>query len=799
MKQQKKQIPRKTTPIKPTARERKSNHTQSSASATQNIIILMIVIAVFSFGSYLSKFDNELTNWDDAGYVTENEAVRDVSFSKLKNFFVRTNEEGKTELAYEMGNFHPLAMISLAIDYKLADKTPSLKSDEGPKIDPFVFHLHNILLHLANTILVFWVVYLLVGYTGISGNYIGLSADAFVAFVASLLFGVHTMHVESVAWTAERKDVLYTFYFLVSLLLYIRYLMTEKKLFLIFSIVAFLFSLLAKGQAVSLAVTLIAVDLLLRRSYKKMTVILEKLPYFILALIFGVIAILAQQHGDAIHDIDEYPFYQRLVFASYALVQYFLKLFVPINLAAIYPYPRLIGTDLPGELLMYPLPALGILAALYFTLKSNKWIAFGLWFFMINIFLLLQLLPVGSAVMADRYTYIPSIGFFIIVAFTIKWLIDKFLSLKMVVIGVFTVYVLFLSFRTYSQTKVWKTSESLWSHTLSIEPTALVGWNNWGSAVEKTGDKKTAIDYFTKAIELKPDYAHAIYNRGTAKKDMAGLDSVPQRGQEIYKDAIKDFDMALKINSQFPEAYHNRGICKENMGLLDSAIADYSKGLAIKPTMYKLWSSRGVAKGKSERLDDAIEDFNESIKLQPFNPEAYSNRGFAKVKQGKMKEAIVDYDYALSLNPQSKEALYNRGIALYNLKDTLKALKDIEVLISVDPNHADAYSFRGQIRTAKGDYKGALDDYDKLMKLRPFSLETLYARGIVYYKSKSYQMAVADFNILVQNAPNFGMTYYYRGLSYIENNQKPQGCLDLRKAQSLNIVQAGTEISKYCR
>lgn len=784
--------------------------------------LFIAVIAIATLAVYLPAFDNEFVNWDDNGYVIENDAVRTFDLDGLLTEF-------------HMGNYHPLTMVSLAIDYAFSDVQPPPPDEDYPVVDPTLFIVHNIVLHLLNTILVFFFVFFLTKfYFEKQSDKKGLNLQKYnppllIAFIASLLFGIHTLHVESVAWVSERKDVLYTFYFLASLISYLWYLKKQKVKYVVFSILLFILSLFAKGQAVSLAVTLVAIDFLLGRKLIGKKVIFEKIPYFVLAIILGIIAIMAQHAGEAIHDIREYAFYQRLIFASYAYIQYFVKMLVPINLAAIYPYPPLTEGALRADLWFYPIPVLLIIALFFYAVKRSRPVAFGILFFTLNIFLLLQLLPVGSAIMADRYTYIPSIGFFFLLAYGVIWLWQKIPLLKVPVIIVFAVFLIFIGYRTVEQADLWKDSLTLWSRTLKVSDIAVVGWNNFGSALEKSEDKtksieafsyavgsepeegnpiytdphapKTlAIKAFSQAVKYKPDYVHAYYNRGTAKKDI-GMDTLatkPDYGKQILNEALADFDKALKLDNKFVEAYHNRGIVKENLGDLEGAIKDYSKGLEIRPEMYKLYSSRGVAKGKAKRLEEAIKDFNRSLAIKPDNPEAYSNRGFAKVQLGKLEEGIKDYNKSLQLEPNSTEALYNRAIARFNTGDTVRSVADYQKLLQIDPEHADGLRQLARVYSTQGNSDKALELYDRLVRFNP-TLQSYDLRAKARYKKGDWKGTVDDYTLIIQNQPNNPVAYYYRGMSYIKLGQRQAGCTDLQKAANLGLKEAPAEINKYCR
>jgi len=678
---------------------------------------ILILISAITFIAYYPSLRAGVTNWDDNSYITDNPYIKEISAAKIKETFAGTKESHP----YYMGNYHPLAMLSLAIDFQISE-IKSIKNlgkrirgdnpkDEEYKVDPFVFHLHNVIIHIFIGIFVFFIVFQLFN------NFTPVNRFILASF-ACALFGLHALHVESVTWLSERKDVLYSLYFVISLYLYILYIDKNKIIYFLLSLFVFLLSCLSKGQAVSLSVTLIAIDLLRRRKLLSLRVIGEKIPFFVLSIVFGIIAVIAQTYGEAIHDVDEYGFHYRLLFAAYGFSQYIMKLLVPIHLSAIYPYPYKVAGELAPDFFPFPLwisVVMVILAVAGFILavKKNKQIAFGIAFFVINIFLLLQLLPVGSAIWADRYAYIPSIGFFIVVSLLLVGLIQKYNKLKYLFISAFVAYCIFLSIRTSEQSKVWDNNFALWDNNIKYWPTSIVAWNNRGSARDKMDDKEGAIMDFTRAINIKPDYTHALYNRGTAKKDLG----TKKADKNMLKSAIDDFNKAIKYKPEFVESYHNRGLTLEQLGDLKGAIQDFDKALAIDPNQPNIISSRGVIKGKAGDLNGAIEDFNLSIKLKPENPEAYSNRGFAKAQLGKFEEGIEDYNISLRFKENSTDALFNRAIAYQNLAKYNESLRDYSKLLSIKPNFDAALYYRSMIYITQKQFDKACNDLNQAMNL----------------------------------------------------------------------------------
>jgi protein O-mannosyl-transferase len=436
-------------------------------STPENELRGLLIAVGLTFLVYIPSLFNGFTNWDDNGYVTTNPLLWNL------------NAEGLIKLLSEpvMGNFHPLTMLTYALEYKLAG------------LKPFLYHLTNLVLHLLNT----WLVYRLV---------MMLSGKVVVAFITAVLFGIHPMHVESVAWISERKDVLYALFFLLSLIMYVHYVRRNLAVkYLVFSILFFILSCFSKGQAVSLAVLLFALDYWLKRELG-LRLVIEKIPYFAVALVFGIIAVSIQHSFGYMTAINMYSFTDRIFFAFYALVLYLGKLILPVNLSCFYPFPQ------KKDLLMYVSPAIMLAAAflIWRTYKSTRLWVFGFSFFLITIFLLLQLVPVGGAVISERYTYIPYIGLFFIAGSLADSILQRRAKSARALAVLFTVILISYSAASVARIRVWKDSITLWSDALKKDNMVAVSYNNRASAYKDLKENEKALADYTKALQLNPNY-----------------------------------------------------------------------------------------------------------------------------------------------------------------------------------------------------------------------------------------------------------------------------------------------------
>jgi protein O-mannosyl-transferase len=578
---------------------------------------------------YIVSLFNGFTNWDDNGYLTSNALVKSFSLESLR----------KIAVTPVMGNYHPLTMLTYMLEYRLAG------------LNPFVYHLTNLVLHVLNTCLVFRLAMM-------------LSGRMEVAFLTALLFGVHPMHVESVAWISERKDVLYAFFFLASLVYYVRYAKEGlRPKYLLISLLLFIPSLLSKGQAVSLAVLLFAIDYWLRRPFS-MRLMLEKVPFFLLALVFGIVAVYIQHSFGYMQAINLYSFSDRIFFAFHAVVLYLGKLVLPLGLSCFYPFPL----QKTALIYMSPVIVAGLLFLVYRSMRTTRLIAFGAAFFLVTIFLVLQLLPVGGAIISDRYTYIPYIGLFFIVATLLTgWMDRKPASQKTILTFAFAVVFIY-SALAFNRIQVWKDSVTLWTAAIRTDSKVAVSYNNRANAYKELERKEEAIADYSRAIELNPNYYDALIGRG---------EMLRERGQ--YDQAFADLNKAIQMKPDAEwTAYMSRAVVYCVRGELQKAKEDFDKAFAGEKGSPELYCNMGNYEDMTGNHAKAIEYYTKAMEINPDYPNSYLSRASSRARRGELKEALVDYDAAVRVKPDYAEAYYNRAYVYHSLKDYRKALESAE-------------------------------------------------------------------------------------------------------------------------
>ncbi len=666
-------------------------------SSRNFFIASSLFIIAITTGIYYQSLSNPLTHWDDDSYVTNNPDIRtlhgdSIAYS-IKDAFS----------SYEMGNYHPLTILSYSIEYSLFG------------LNDKVFHTTNLLLHIANSLLVFLFVWL-------------LCKQPLTAFITALLFAIHPMRVESVAWVAERKDVLYSFFYLGALC---TYCLSKKEAsknlkWLVITILLFIMACLSKGMAVSFPLALVAIDYFTDKSISKKS-LLNKIPFFVVALIFGIVAIKAQNSVAAFYELHSYNFIDRILFSSYGILLYLWKLILPLNLSNYYNYPLKVDGVYPIIYHLSPLVIAAIAYGIYKSLKWNKTIVFGFAFFIITIVLVLQILPVGGTIISERYSYLPYLGIFFIIAYGINYLLftknQKHNKLKIPATALLVAACCFYSFKAYHRTTVWNGSIVLWTN-----------------AIDK--DDSSPLPFKSRA-------------------------SAYYRNKEYIK-AIEDLNQALMLNSKYADALDLRGQCLKELGRNQEAISDFTKAIEINPTLVNAYLNRGVSYYNLGKHQDALNDCNTAIKLKPNLYNAYNNRGNALYQMGNYVAAIKDYSFVIQNSPFFVFAYNGRGMCYLALKNYQLAMVDFNQAISLDAVYAPAYYGRGNTHFDMGKPKLAIADYNKALELKPNFAMALYNRAGTLSTIGLFKQAYED----ALKAQALGVAIPANFIAYLQANIK---------------------------
>ncbi|MBN1340982.1 MAG: tetratricopeptide repeat protein [Bacteroidales bacterium] len=676
---------------------------------------------LLTFLVYIPLFRNNfISSWDDDRYILNNPHIMSLDAGAISGMFS----------TYYDGHYHPLTLVSLAFDFAIAGK------------DPVIFHFHNLLLHLINTLLVFFLV-----------KRLSKSSRNIIPGVAALLFGISAMHVESVAWAAERKNLLFSAFFFGSLLLYLKYISSHKLNLYVASLALFLLSLLSKASALTLAPTVLLIDYFAGRNLLSRKVMAEKAPFFLLAITAGLVAILAQKHtwGENLSQ-NYYPFAERLFYAGKALTLYAVKLFVPAGLSAFYPYTEI--SVVTG--VAYTALAAGMIFFALLLLKKSPIVGFGIMFFFINISLLLKLfeVPAGDYFMADRYSYAASAGLFLIAGYGVDRLLNSGKILRIVVLGLLGIYFLMVFLHTMNRVTLWKTDES----------------------------------FYSDIIDKYPDESVAYLNRGAYRKENGNL-----RG------ALADFSAVIRHTPGNYKGYANRAAVYLQLSDNEKAAKDYMKAVKLRPGRDELYGSLGLALLRQGDYREALTRLDTAILLNPSVPEYYNNRGNAWYAAREYQKAIADYSLAILKDSLYANALFNRGIAFLNLNNLVQAETDFSEAIRLNPRNAEAFMNRAIVWSRQGAPEKAFADYDKAIAIHPGYTEAYLNRGVDLYRSGKLNEALDDLNKTLSLNPNLAPAYYFRGLTLIALGKKEQGCNDITTASNSGFYPALSELTILCK
>ena len=617
-------------------------------------ILFCGIITVVTVITFLPSLKNGFTTWDDNYYVLNNPDIKHFTPHNLAKIFSSSYVK----------NYQPLTMLTYMTEYHYF------------QLNPVVYHSTNLLLHITNCLLVFALFYALSGSLGTS-------------LIVGLLFAIHPLRVESVAWIAERKDVLSSFFYFLSLFLYVQFLKNRSWKFYAFCGLALLFSLLSKPMAVSQPLVLLLIDYIRKLKLDKKAV-LEKLPFFAISVIFAFIALSTQNVSGTNWDNYSPSILQRICAPFYGTVFYIAKTLVPIHLSAYYPFPAELDIGMTITLLASPFLVIGGAAAVYYFRTYSRNLVFGSLFYVITLLPVLQIVPIGGAIVAERYTYIPMLGIYFVIASLFRYLLKEKneygITRKGIIVAGVSIQLLVFCWITFGRCGVWKDSISLWNDVISKYP------------VEITF-RKTADDHRNRTSWCSPPHAVAYNNRGA---------TYSANGNNDY--AIEDFTHAIALHPLYTEAYYNRGLAYYSIGEIEKAIKDYTKVIKLNPAYSQVYKNRGAAYRFIKDFDNAVTDFNQAIACNPNDGGAYFNRGLLYLDQAEFKKAIEDFSQAIQLDTMDTIAYCNRGQAYYFKGDFNHSIEDYTRAIGLDPENKEAYYTRGIVYYHKGDYYHAMDD-----------------------------------------------------------------------------------------
>ncbi len=489
--------------------------------------LTLTLILVVTFFCFYPCLDAGFVTWDDGRYVLNNPKIRSIDFDNIVTIFKEFNP------GY---SYVPLTTFSFAVEYHFF------------KLDPFYYHLNNLLLHLLVVALVFFFA-------------LQCNLSLVAAGIAAFIFGIHPIHVESVAWVSERKDVLYSLFYMLALIQYVRYCKYNKISGYWWSLFFGCFSVFSKSMAVSLPLILLLCDWYFKRKWS-FKILLEKVPYFIYIIPMSYISYLYMQ---PFYDKNPWQtqFFQEVMNWVWCFTFYLKKFIFPYVLIIVYPFPKNVSFFNPQYLMSF--------WGMYFIIwslvkfKKARFYIFSFMFYFLSIFFLLQHKNVDTRLVNDRFMYLPSLGFCLLIGdLFFKFLNKKSLkkSVRLGFIAIILAVTVLLCFKTFQQTKIWRDDLSLWKHNIAHHPYHMF-YVNRGLLYQKQGKLNLAVSDYENALKNNPNNPAANNNLGNIYK-----------GRGDYEAAFKYFSRAIESDPEFKYAYQNRARLYYQQGQYDLALQD---------------------------------------------------------------------------------------------------------------------------------------------------------------------------------------------------------------------------------
>ena len=699
---------------------------------------LLGLAAIILLGAliYSNSFDCSF-HLDDSNSIVENTRIRDIY---------------NVNAWWNFNPSRPIAYGSFALNYHFN------------QLNVWGWHFVNLFIHLVNAMLVWWLTSLILSSPVLKDHPIRRHKQVF-AILTALLFVSHPLATGSVTYIVQRLASLVAMFYLLSIGLYVKARLIDKRILLKYllytgSIASAALALLTKENAFTLPFAILLVEMCFLNTKNISIDFKNKRVILLLAAVVGVLLFALSKYsvGTFFKSIppDIYNNFKAITPINYlftqfsVIVKYIGLLLLPINQNLDYDIQLSNNFFEIRTLLNF-----GLLSALFisgvFLFKKYRIISFGIFWFFLTLAIESSIIPISDLIFEHR-TYLPSIGFFLILNLGVFLLFGE--KNKNIAITILLVIIASNSILTFQRNKVWKDDFTLWSDVIAKSPNKARGYICRSFFLNKEEKYDQVFNDLNRAIKLQPSFAEPINNRGMIFNR-----------RENYELAFKDFNRAIELSPKYAEAYNNRGMINTKMGLYELALKDFNKALELKPELAEALSNRGDNYNKQKKYDLALKDLNIAIALQPNSASAYFNRGVTYGELGQITKSIEDYSKALEIDPKYKTAYINRGNIIMNENKTSEALKDFTMAIEIDSNFAIAYNCRGNLFNQEKRYQEAIIDYSKAI-----TLKSDYAKAY-------YNRAIAE-NIL---------------------GQKSAVCLDMKKAADLGYQPAKDAFNKICK
>ncbi|UCF42748.1 MAG: tetratricopeptide repeat protein [Planctomycetota bacterium] len=687
----------------------------------KHLLLIYAGLAVITVVAFEQVRLNEFIGYDDNQYVVDNPQVKaGITHKSLLWAFTSTRAS----------NWHPLTWLSHMLDCELFG------------LNPCGHHLMNLFFHLANTLVLFWVFNRMTGAVWRS------------AFVAAA-FSIHPLRVESVAWVAERKDVLSGLFCMLTMAAYVRYAERPSVRRYLPVFLALGLGLMAKPMLVTLPFVLLLLDYWplqrlhwYRRSqveellegesgtvtYQRASprrLILEKIPLFGVAAASSAITFVIQQGKGAVRWGETFPLSGRMSNALVCYISYIIKMIYASRLAVLYPHP---GDSLPVWQVVVSLVLLAVLSTgIIYWGRRRRYLLVGWLWYLGTLVPVIGLVQVGVQAMADRYAYLPSIGIFIMIAWGAFDLVAKW-RYRRIGLGITAGIVLaVLLICTRAQVRYWQNNLTLFGHTLEVTENNYVMHSNYGGALFEEGRFDEALAHFNEALRINPKYADARRNAGIVLLRQGKID-----------EAVAAFAEVLSYRGDWPITHNYLGLAYAQRGEFDLAVQNYNAALRLKPNYVEALKNLGIALKEQGKTNEAISKWVKALEFEPDNPDVHYNMGLVVAEQSRYEQAIHHFNITLAAKPNWPEAHHNLGAACYLQGKLDLAAKHCSEAIRLSPDYYDAHQNMGMVMAKQGKLDEAIRHFNKALEAEPPRPEVHYNLGGVYYQQGNLKLAAGQ-------------------------------------------------------
>ena len=682
---------------------------QKVISSVRRDLLICLTLFITTITLYWQVTAYDYINFDDPEYVANNLVVKQGISKETITWAFKTTKTA---------NWHPLTWISYLLDVHFFGSTPGLH------------HLINLLLHATNAVLLFIV-------------FRRMTAGVWSSAIVAALFAIHPLHVESVVWISERKDVLSTLFWILVMWCYTGYAIHKDIKRYLAALVFFSLGLMAKPMLVTLPCILLLLDYwpldrlhLFREKTDSnkislshvLPLIWEKIPFFVITMASSIVTFIVQKSEGAVKSLDLIPLNLRLANAVDSYISYLKNMIWPYPLAVFYPYPA-----------YYPwwqtIGSLLLLIAMFYlafrNMKRHPYLLVGWLWYVGSLVPVIGIVQVGSQAMADRYTYVPAIGIFVIFVWGIHELLQHWHIHKAGIVTATLLLFAALIPATWVQTTHWKDSTTLFRHAIAVTTDNYLAHSNLAGTYAQNRQFDKAIEHYFEALRVKPDYAMAHNNLGLA---------LVHKGR--YSDAIEHYAEALRLNPDYPEAHNNFGIALAQQGSWNEAINHYRKAIQLRPHYAQAHSNLATVLVKEERMNEAISHYSEAVNSDPYFETAIILLALALSQQGQIDEAVLTLENGLKRLPTSADLNNHLGM-LHHVSGNLDtAVIFYRKAISLQSDHSEALDNLAAALVHQKAYEEALIISKKLVNLHPDRPETYYNVACVYAQQRQIEESI---------------------------------------------------------